>query len=140
MTWSIQDHADAGLGLLRADTGLAIYDGAVPKGPADHYVLVYTYRELPTGLVAPDKVKLTGKSTVVNMVMYCHCVGTDGVTSRAIQGRVQAALLDVIPVVAGRTCFPIRWAEGTQAERDEEILALVVDNVDVYGWTSVAAG
>jgi hypothetical protein len=140
VSWSIQDHVDAGLGLLRADSGLTVYDGAVPKSPADHYVLLYTYRELPTGLIAPQKIKLTGKSTVVNMWMYCHCIGTDAITSRAIQGRVQAALLDQTPVVAGRTCWPIRWVEGTQAQRDETTGPLVIDNVDVYAWSSIAPG
>lgn len=142
MTWSVQDHVDAALSLLHADTGLTVYDGAVPANtaPPNHYVVVYTYRELPTGLAAPDKVKLTGKSTVVNMVLYCHCIGTDGITSRAVQGRVQAALLDQTPVVAGRTCLPIRWDSGTPAQRNEDTGPLVVDNVDVYAWSSVAPG
>jgi len=141
VTWSVQDHADAGLNLLRADVGLTVFDGAIPPGStADHYVVVYTYRELPTSLAAPDKIKLTGKSTVVNMVLYCHCVGTDGITSRAVQGRVQAALLDQIPVVAGRTCQPIRWDSGNQEQRNEVLGSLVVDTVDVYAWSSVAPG
>lgn len=132
----LQDHADAVLGLLRADTLLTVYDGAA-TGTADHYVLVYTFRQLPSGLLTPDKTSLTGSSTTVDMRFYCHCVGSDSVAARAVQARVQTALLDVTPAVAGRTCFPIRWLEGQQAQRNEETLALLVDSVDVYGLTSV---
>lgn len=133
---TLQDHADAGLNLLRADTALTVYDGAV-TGTADHYVLVYTFRNLPGGEQAPDKTPLTGDTATVDMRFYCHCVGVDAIASRAIQARVQAALLDVTPAVAGRACFPIRWVEGTQVDRNEETLSAVFDAVDVYSLVSV---
>lgn len=136
MTTSIQAHADAVLGLLRADTLLTVYDGKV-TGTADHYVLVYTYRQLPGGLLTPDKTALTGVTSTVEMQFYCHCVGADAIAARAVQGRVENALSDVTPSVAGRACFPIRWAEGSQAQRDEETLATVFDNVDVYSLVTV---
>lgn len=133
---SIQDHATAVLNLLRADTLLTVYDGQV-TGTADHYVLVYTFRQLPGGQIAPDKTPLTGDTTTVDMRFYCHCVGVDAIAARAVQGRVQAVLLDVTPAVSGRACFPIRWVEGQQQQRDEETLALVVDAVDVYSLVTV---
>lgn len=136
MSWSIQDHADAGLTLLQADADLTVFDGKVTSA-TDHYVLVYTFRQLPTGLVAPDKIRLTGQSRAVDMRMYCHCVGTTAAAARAVQGRVQQLLLDVTPTVAGRVCFPIRWIEGQQTQRDEETLRPTFDEVDVYGWSSV---
>lgn len=133
---SIQDHANAVLALLRADTLLTVYDGRV-DGTADHYVLVYSFRQLPGGEIAPDKTSLTGESSTVDMRFYCHCVGVDAVAARAVQGRVQAVLLDVAPSVAGRACFPIRWVEGQQVRRDEETLSPVFDAIDVYGLTTV---
>lgn len=132
----LQDHADAVLSLLRADASLTVYDGSV-TGPVDHYVLVYTFRQLPGGDLAPDKTPLTGDTTTVDMRFYCHCVGSDAMAARAVQGRVQAALLDVTPAVSGRACFPIRWVEGTQSNRNEETLGLVVDAVDVYSLVTV---
>jgi hypothetical protein len=135
---TLQDHADAVLDLLRADAQLTVYDGQV-TGTADHYVLVYTFRQLPGGLIAPDKTSLTGDTTTVDMRFYCHCVGANAVAARAVQARVEARLLDVVPTVVGRECFPIRWLDGQQHNRDEETLALVVDTVDVYGLTSVPA-
>lgn len=136
MSWSIQDHVDAGLALLQADEDLTVFDGKVTSA-VDHYVLVYTFRQLPTGLVAPDKIRFTGQSRAVDMRLYCHCVGTTAAAARAIQGRVQQLLLDVTPTIAGRTCFPIRWIEGQQTQRDEQTLRAAFDEVDVYGWTSV---
>lgn len=135
---SIQAHAAAVLGLLTADPQLTVYDGKV-TGSTYPYVLVYTFRQLPGGLIAPDKTSLTGESTTVDMRFYCHCVGANAVAARAVQARVETALLDVTPSVVGRTCFPIRWLDGQQQNRDEETLALVVDAVDVYGLTSVPA-
>jgi hypothetical protein len=133
---TLQDHADAVLNLLRADVLLTVYDGQV-TGAADHYVLVYTLRQLPGADLAPDKTPLTGDTVTVDMRFYCHCVGVDAVAARAVQGRVQAALADVTPSVAGRACFPIRWVEGEQQQRDEETLGLIVDAVDVYSLVSV---
>lgn len=135
---SIQAHTDAVLGLLRADSLLTVYDGRV-TGTADHYVLIYTFRQLPGGLLAPDKTGLDGATTTVDMRFYCHCVGADAMASRAIQGRVETALSDVTPLVAGRSCFPLRWVEGQQAQRNEETLTEVVDNIDVYSLASVPA-
>lgn len=133
---SLQAHADAVLGLLRADTALTVYDGQV-TGTADHYVVVYTFRQLPDGQVAPDKTPLTGDTVTVDMRFYCHCIGTDAVAARAVQARVETALLDVTPLVVGRACFPIRWHDGQQASKDEVTLSLVVDNVDVYRLVTV---
>lgn len=135
---SIQAHADAFLALLRADALLTVYDGIV-SGASDHYALVYCFRQLPGADAAPDKTALTGDSTTVDMRFYVHCVGVDAVAARAVQGRVEARLLDVTPVVAGRACFPIRWLEGQQLVRDEETLSSVFDAVDVYGFISVPA-
>lgn len=136
---TVQAHADAFLGLLRADAALTVYDGAVPKTPAAHYVLVYPTFWTPDGEMAPDKVDLTFDSDVIDMRGYCHCVGPNGVSSRAVAQRVRAALLNVRPAVSGRECFPIRWKDGQPAQRDEQTGVLVVDQVDVYGFVSVPA-
>jgi hypothetical protein len=137
---SIQDHATAVLALLDGDDlpgdPLVVYDGKV-TGTADHYVLVYFLVQTPDGLAAPDKVSLDFASDVLDVWVYCHCVGPTPVAARAVQGRVRAALLNVTPTITGRTCFPIRWREGQPGQRDEETGPLVVDQVDVYGLTSL---
>lgn len=136
-----QAHAEAGLDLLRAVPNLKVYDGAVRRAgaplPEPPYVLVYTFRRLPTGLAAPDKIRLTGNSRLVEMELYCHCVGENAYASRAIQDLVEAALLDVRPAVAGRLCNPIRFVEGSPTDRNEQTGHVYIDQTDVYGWWSV---
>lgn len=139
MNWPIQDHADAFLALLRAAPGpaLAVHDGAVPPEGTPPYALVYFYVETPDGLAAADKVPLTFNSDVLECWAYVHCVDTTAVGARAVSGRVRSAVLNVTPVVTGRTCFPIRWRQGQPPQRDESTGPLVMDQVDTYGWTSL---
>lgn len=139
MSWPIQDHADAVLGLLEADADLKVYDGLVPKGAAAPYVKVDLLVQTPDGLTAPDKVPFSGDSDVIEMWIYCHCVGAGlnaGRSARAVSGRVRARLLNVKPTLPGRVVFPIRWREGQPPQPNEETLVPVVDLVDVYGFTS----
>jgi hypothetical protein len=139
VSWPIQDHADAFLALLRADAELTVHDGAVPDDGDPPYALVYFYVETPDGLVAPDKVPLTFNSDVLECWGYVHCVGANAVRARAVSGRVRSALLNKTLVIAGRECFPIRWRQGQPPQRDETTGPLVMDQVDVYSFTSIPA-
>jgi len=56
-----------------------------------------------------------------------------------VADRVAAALLDAIPVVTGRTCFPIRWEDGAPPQRDEATGSTVMDVIDTYVLRSVPA-
>lgn len=137
---TVQAHAQAFLDLLDADNtppALVVLDGKVPDGQSLPYVLVYFYIATPDGLVAPDKVGLDFDSDVVELWAYCHNVGGNAMAARIEAGRTRAAVLNRTPVVAGRSCFPIRWREGQPAARDEDTGALYIDQVDVYGFTSV---
>lgn len=141
---TIQAHANAVLGLLVPPNVTAtVLDGAVPKAippaqpQARPYLLVYMYLMTPDGVQAPDKVSLNFDSDVVDFWIYCHCVGDDAAAARAVSAQARLALLNVTPTVAGRTCFPIRWREGQPPRRDEETGDLVMDQVDIYGFTSV---
>lgn len=131
----IQAHADAILGLLRADLGLAVHDGHVPDGATPPYVLVYIADADPQGVSSP----LTGESKRHVTRAYCHSVGGNHIASRAVAQRVRTALLDVTPTVAGRTCWPIRREEGQPAERDETTGTPLIDMVDIYRLESVPA-
>jgi len=132
----IQAHADAILGLLRADPDLTVYDGHVPDGGELPYVLVYIADSDPQ---QANSHSLTVESTRHVTWAYCHCVGANAIAARAVAQRVRAALLDVTPTIPGRTCWPIRREEGQPAERDESTGQVVVDLVDVYRLESVPA-
>lgn len=142
MSLTIQDHANAFLALLQAVPGMTTYDGAVPRAPTvppERYALVYFSIENPDGVAAPDKTSLTFDAVAINARAYVHCVGGNAMSARAVSGLVRDAVLNVTPSVAGRSCFPIRWLEGQPPQRDESSGPLVMDLVDVYGWTSVPA-
>jgi hypothetical protein len=134
-----QDHLDAFSELLAADS-LTWYDGQVPDGAPEQYVLLYTYFETPDGLAAPDAVDLTHLSRVLDARVYAHCVGSTPASARATAARVRALVLDETLVIPGRVCLRIGWREGQPPVRNEEIPGQPVhDQVDVYGWRSVSS-
>jgi hypothetical protein len=135
---AIEDHFAAFFALLEADATLNPYDGVVPTAPAGRYSVVYFYIETPSGLLAPDAISLAGASTVIDGRAYVHNVGLTQSSARIQSGRSRTAVLDVTPVIAGRSCSPIRWLEGQPPQRSEDIPGTTVfDLVDVYGWRSV---
>jgi hypothetical protein len=135
----LEDHAAAFLAAID-DAGLTVFDGQVDDNAPDQYVLVYALFETPDGILAPDAISLDLSSTALDALMYVHNVGVTPASARATAARVRSAVLDRTLVVAGRTCFPVRWREGQPPRRNEEIPgAPVHDQVDVYGWRSVPA-
>jgi hypothetical protein len=132
-----QAHIDAGLGLLRADTGLTVYpgpEGLVPANPSPPYVRVYTSIETPGGTGVADA--LDGKSATWVTTWICHCVGANEYAAAAIAMRVRSALLDVRPVIAGRSCDLIGKEASQPTQRDSSTGVDVYDRVDVYSLTT----
>lgn len=139
----IAEHAAAVLALLDADNtapALVVHDGKVPNNAPSvaeqPYVLVYFDDTDPE---LADSRPLTGASQRYVMRATCHSVGGNALAARMVADRVRTALLDVVPVVTGRTCQPIRREDGQPVQRDEETLTSVFDKVDVYRVESVPA-
>jgi hypothetical protein len=129
-----QLHINAGLGLLRADGSLTVYPDTegntpLPASRADHYVRVYTSIERPA---EHGNNNLGGASSTWTVRWYCHCVGPNEYSAAAVGMRVRAALLDVRPTIAGRTCGLIRQDAGNPPTRDETTGVPVMDEVTVY--------
>jgi len=136
---TVEAHAQAFLTLLDADNtapALVVLDGEVPQGTLPPYVLVYTSLRVPGADVEPDKSSLGFDSIAARGRAICHSVGGNAIAARTVATRVRTALLDVTPTVASRTCTPIRWVDGQDAQRDEQTGAPVFDQVDVYEFTS----
>ena len=138
----IDELAESVLDLMRAVPDLTVCDGVVSKAVTAPYVLAYFLVMTPDGLTEPDKVPFSGDSDVIDLRIYCHCVG-DGFNSagnaRKVQGLVRGALLNTRLEFPGRTCFPVRWFESQPQERNEETLKTITDNVDVYRWVTKPA-
>jgi hypothetical protein len=126
---TVQAHADAILALLRADASLTVYpdaSGKIPAGAAPPYVRVYMHVERPLG----PTMDMVSSRVVARAI--CHSVGANDIAARAVAQRVAARLLDVRPVIAGRTAWPIRHEQNQPPARDESTGTVVIDQVDVY--------
>lgn len=123
-------HAVAILDRLRGDTSLTVYDGEAPEDPTeslpDVYVVVY-FSGLPK--VGDD---LTMGSTERLVRIYTHSVGGDAESMRAVAGKVEARLLDFIPTVSGRVCWPIRHESSVPPQRNESTGLLVQSQADTW--------
>lgn len=132
---STQAHADAFLGLLHAAPGLTVYPEAepgdnvtvVPAAARPPYVAVhlgFSYAQGPSGEEFPSS-RMVARA-------YCHCVGGNAIAARVVADKVVTVLLDVVTVVPGRTCFPIRFESSVPARPDESTGRLVVDMTLVF--------
>lgn len=119
-----------GLDLIAADSALTVYDGSVPNGAARPYVLIYTSISRPSDDLDNP---LNGRSGVWTIRWICHCVADNAKAARGIAQRVRTQLLDVVPVVAGLSCSPIRMdGDSLPPQRDETTGDLVMDAVETY--------
>lgn len=133
----IRAHCDAVLAMLQGAPGsLRVLDGAVPTGAVPPYVLLYFGDDDPEQV---DSSPMDGTSERFVLRVYAHSVGGNAAAARALGERVRTALLDQVPTVAGRVCWPIRREEGQPPQRDESTGVLVMDRVDVYRLESVPA-
>lgn len=138
----IKEHAQVFLDLLGAATGspaLVVHDGAVPQGSLPPYVLAYIAVEVPGVEIEPDKSDLTYASKAVRARAILHSVGIEASAAREVADRARGALLDVRPSLAGRTSSPIRWTDGQDTRRDEQIGSDIFDQIDVYQFGSYPA-
>lgn len=111
---------DAGLALLRADTGLAVYEGPVPNPtPPLPYVVVWTTVEWPADKPDFDSLDNLSKHAVVRW--YCHCVGGNDKAAIAVGQRCRTQLLNVRPTVTGMNCGLITMEYGSTAPEPNEI-------------------
>lgn len=143
----LQLHAKVYLDLLAADVGpppLVVFRGGVPLDPntgkptiGPPYVVVYFAFRTPSGVDEPDKVSLEATSDVLYTSAYCHSVGGDEHAALAVGGRVRGALRGVRPVISGRECGPIGWADGAPVQRDETTGTSVFDLVETWQFTSL---
>ncbi|MEU0081367.1 hypothetical protein ABZY58_25995 [Micromonospora tulbaghiae] len=134
MSIDIQAHADAILGLLRAREDLTVYP---PPEPEDTGQIVpdeadppYVAVHIRPGFAMGPSIVLATTRAVFDIT--AHCVGGNDIAARAVAQQVVDALLDVVPVIAGRQCFPIRYLDSPPVRADESTGRLVVDQVYVF--------
>lgn len=141
---SIQDHAAAVLARLGSSgtPALTVYDGEAPEPPdvpvlpSPPYVLArFTARALGAR-DRPDASNLVMQSLPLEVTGRFYLVGGNARASRALQQRVMTALLDWEPVVAGRSCSPMRHIDTWETPPDEQTGTTYYELGDEYRFTS----
>lgn len=101
----IQAHVDAFTALLDAAV-VAWYVGEVPNMTGGSYLVVW-----PDAGGFDDN-DLTAGSVEVTATFTCHGVGGSWWQANNAMDRARSAVLDVVPQVAGRKCWPVRQIVG----------------------------
>jgi hypothetical protein len=108
-----------------------VYREKIPAGATRPYFRAYFHIEYP------ETESLEHRSDRAVAWLYLHCVGDNDTAASATAKAGRDVLLDVVPTVTGRTCFPIRLDHSLPPQPDETTGALVMDQVDVYRLESV---
>lgn len=124
-------HVQAGTELIEG-AGLALYDGKLPDDVttlALPWVLAQTVVEWeyegPNG-----SIRFESSSCVTTW--YLRCAAANNTALMAVLGRIRAVLLDVVPVIDGRVCFPIRMVSVQMPDQDNTIGTAVIEATAIY--------
>lgn len=117
---------------------MALYDGQVPGSPRYPYVVLWT---APGDRPAPT---LDNQHVDFDTRLHTTYVGGNTDAARIVLGKVETALLDVRPVVAGRTCWKLAklYSEPIRQDQDVTIPGTSLHpmyGVDVWRLASVPA-
>ena len=129
----IDAHISAVRNLVDAVPNVTIYDGSVPNDPTYPYVVLYGDQ----GAAEPNA--YTEASTLRRFRVQTTTTAVDQAQARALAERVETALLDVRPTVAGRKCGPIRKETSQLVRRDDDVDPAVFYAVDIWLLTTVPA-
>ena len=133
-----QLHAAAVLDRLRTSgaPALTVHDGTVPDAAGLPYVLV-RFSLLALGAdVRPDASNLSFDSLAVQCTARLYSVAPNARGARALTNRISVALLDWTPVVAGRSCSPMRHLDAFEPSPDEATGVTYFQLGDDYRFTS----
>jgi hypothetical protein len=125
---SSRTHTDAFLALLTAG-GVTWFDNDVPAAPVTPYTVVYTDPGTARSpVLALGSVDLT-------QLIQCTSVGADRNEATAEVDAVRAALLEKVPVLAGRSFDPIEQEPGGPGVTKDDDTRTADGRVLFYGVT-----
>ena len=129
----IRLHAAAVLALIDAQPNVTVYDGQVPNRPVLPYAVMYADQG------GAGQSAFSGKSDFRVWRFQTTAVGSTPEQCRWLAERVELALLDVAPVVTGRTCGRIDKLDSQPVRRDDTVDPALFYAVDRWQFLSVAA-
>ncbi len=111
-----QAHPQAFKRLVTAtETDVPVFDaGEVPVGQLAPYLVLWTVT------TRPDGTALNMLSDIAKTRAIWHCVAKNVVGVQALAGLLSRALLDVVPVIDGRTCWPILDGGANQQPQTDD--------------------
>ena len=124
-------HVKAGLDLVEG-TGLDVYDGKLPDNVTTLALpWVTAYAVVEWEYDGPNtSIRFESSSCVTTW--YLRCAAANTTALQAVLGRIRAVLLDVVPVVAGRVCFPIRMVSVQTPGQDNTLGTAVIEATAIY--------
>lgn len=127
-------HARVALDILEADANQPVYEGKAPDNVHPPYVLVYSEVSWPANGSEGETLENITNQCVTRW--FVHCAGETDKAARALGNRVRQLLVNVQPVIAGRSCSRIQQHATYRPVRDERTGVLVMDVGAVYQFTS----
>ncbi len=134
----IKAHAQAVLNLLDAENSpipLTVFDGVVPAG-VEPKTQPYVLLRFADG---PPRLNFRGVTHEYLLRITCYCVAGNETAVRTVIDRVRTCLQDVTPAVAGRKCYPIRWADASAQDANERTGSVVSMSIISYELRSFPA-
>jgi hypothetical protein len=129
----IRAHVTAVVGLLDAVANLTVYDGEVPNTPTLPYVVVFSDQGPAT------RTGFEAVSDRRDFTFQTSAVGSTPEQARWAAEKTSAALLDVTPTVASRTCWPITHLGSQPTRPDLDVDPPVYLAVDQWRLPSIPA-
>ena len=130
-----EDHIGQVLAALAANVNLvhvfrSTVDNPTPDPP---WVLVY-----PSVAWTRDGIgtALTGRQVTCTASFICHCVGLTDAAALVVAMQVRTSLLNLQPVIAGRSCGPVKQDTAETPIRDDSTGRVLMDAVSTYSYIS----
>lgn len=132
-------HTNVVLDRLRLDTVLidCMYEGVVPVDENGNRILRYATLFTNAGTASADR--FTGPYSRLVTTYWVHGIGEDPQQAEAILERVDAQLINWVPVVAGWRCQRIRPAAAQPILMDDTIKPPLFYGVRQYDLTAYPA-
>ena len=127
-------HARIVLDILETDANQPVYEGSTPDNVQPPYMLVYTSVYWPGN--GSEGQTLEFKTNQCITQAFVHCVGETDQAARALSNRARQLLVNVRPVISGRSCSLIQQQNAQNPVKDERTGVLVMDVVATYQFTS----
>ena len=127
-------HGRVVLDILTNDANQPVYNNAAPDNVTPPYLYVFSHIYWPGN--GSDGQNFEMVTNQCQSRSFVHCVGETDESARALSNRVRQLLVNVKPVIAGRSCSLIQQESSNTPDKDERSGSTIFDAVASYLYTS----